>query len=190
MSVLVDTLSGTPVGAFCVGIDAASNLVGLAAIDEAGQLITRELDAKDGLTVIERRSPLRRMVWLCDQTAAWLRDIHEHGVWCCCLEQPSTRHGGAVLLGAFGALGMTAQRVMPEVVVHEIVPARLDELAGVQRRRLPTAPSARESRKLATSRRAAELGYLGDSQDVADAVVAAQAARVLTAHEMGWDLAA
>ena len=165
--------SGSSSGASYVGIDPASSVIGLAAIDEAGNVTSRELDVRAGLTPRERREPLRRLVWLCDETARWLRDVNETGVWCCVLELPLAHHGGASLLGAVGALGMTAQRVMPEVPVHQLIPASIDALAGVKK-------VAGVDRKALIRAQALTLGYDGDSQDVADAVVAAAAARTLT----------
>lgn len=169
-----------PTGAFFVGVDPSSNLVGLAAFDEAGVLTTRVLNPADGLTTRERATPFRRLVWLCDQTAAWLRGLEDQGVWCAVVEQPSTRHGGATLMGAFGAVGMTVQRALPEVPVHALVPGMIDPLARVVK------PLGMD-RKTALRACASYLGYHGPSQDVCDAVVCAEAARELCRREFGTD---
>lgn len=155
-------------GAWYIGIDPSSQLVGLAAFDEDDTLVTRLLDPRDEMTAADRRSPARRRVWLCDQTVRFLTSLIDDGVWCCVLEQPTTRFTASTLMMAAGAIGMTAQRFMPDVVVHELVPKVIDPLAGVVKAK---------DRKEALRARAYTLGYTGDSQDIADAVVCAHTAR-------------
>jgi Holliday junction resolvasome RuvABC endonuclease subunit len=157
-------------GAWYIGIDPSSQLVGLAAFDEDDTLVTKLLDPRDGMTPADRRTPARRRVWLCDQVTRWLLDFYDDGVWCCVLEQPTTRFSASTLMMAAGAIGMTAQKAMPDVIVHELVPKVIDPLAGVVRT---------TDRKKALRARAFSLGYTGDSQDIADAVVCAYTARCM-----------
>lgn len=160
-------MGGEPVSACYVGVDPASGTSGLAALDEEGTLQTLELRVTGDLAdrLVQIRTDARR----------WLADIEDDGTWCCVIEKPVTQFGGASLFAAFGVL-VEASRSTLACPIHRLTPAEIDPAAGVVKR-----PG--DKRKDATWRRARELGYSGPSQDVADAVVAAAAARELTRRE-------
>lgn len=148
-----------------VGADPASSIAGLAAIGEDGTLIHSLLTVKGQMP--DRLVALRR------EARAWFSDLADDGCWACCIERPSTRHGGATLLASYGVFVEVAASVL-SCPVLTLVPTEIDGPAGV------AAPTRGVNRKARTMARARTLGYTGDSQDVADAVVAAEAARVLT----------
>ena len=152
-------------GAWYIGIDPASSQAGLAAFDETGTLLTHEIQVRGQMP--------DRLVQLRQEARAWLSPLADQGAWCAVVERPSTRHGGATLLGAYGVMVEVAASVLACPVLT-LVPTEIDGPAGV------AAPTRGVNRKARTMARARTLGYTGDSQDIADAVVCAEAARVLT----------
>ena len=152
-------------GAWYIGVDPASSTAGLAAFDEAGLLLTHEIHVRGQMP--------DRLVQLRQEARAWLSPLADQGAWCAVVERPSTRHGGATLLASYGVFVEVAASVL-SCPVLTLVPTEIDGPAGV------AAPTRGVSRKARTMARARTLGYTGDSQDIADAVVCAEAARVLT----------
>jgi hypothetical protein len=150
--------------AWYVGADPASQDAGLAAFSDAGEL--RHVALKLRGQMPTRLAALRR------ETRAWLQFVADDGAWCVCVERPSTRHGGATLLASYGVMVEACAALLPCPVLT-LVPTQVDDAAQV--------PAVKGlDRKARIRRRAHELGYDGPSQDVADAVVAAEAARALT----------
>lgn len=149
-----------------IGIDPASSLAAVATIDEHATLRYAELRASG-------REPLRRLTVLRGQLRVFLADAIEVGAWACVIEKPVTRFGGAALFGAFGVLGELASSHL-ECPVLDLTPAQID--ARVYRD-VSRPAGDRKARSMAYAR---SLGYDGDSQDIADAVVAADCARLLS----------
>ncbi len=152
-------------GAWFVGLDPASTKAGVAAInDTTGEVRTHEIHVRG-------REFARRYVDLRISIRLFLTPIADDGVWCCVVERPNTSRSGATLGGAFG-VAMEAAASILDCPVHDLGPQEIDGHAGVKK--------IRGARKECTRARALTLGYSGGSQDVADAVVCAHAARVLT----------
>lgn len=150
-------------GSWYIGADPASVDAGLAAFNEAGDLRHLALHATGQMP--------KRLAQLRTEARQWLHPIAEDGAWCCVIERPAAHHGGPTLLAAYG--------VMVEVVASVLRCPVLTELPSVIDRVAKVPPAEGLDRKARLRLRAAELGYDGASQDVADAVVAAEAARVL-----------
>ena len=153
-------------GAWYIGVDPASSTAGIAAFDEAGTLLTHEIHVRGQMP--------DRLVALRQEARAWLSPLADQGAWCAVIERPSTRHGGATLLASYGVFVEAAASVLACPVLT-LVPTEIDAAASVPQSSSPCLP--RKSRTFAYAR---TLGYTGTSQDVADAVVCAEAARVLT----------
>lgn len=151
-------------GAWFVGLDPASIKAGVAAInDHTGEVRTHEIHVRG-------REFARRYVDLRVALRLFLRPIADDGAWCCVVERPKTSRSGATLGGAFG-VAMEAAASILDCPVIDLGPQEIDGHAHVKK--------IRGARKECTRARALTLGYAGPSQDVADAVCAAQAARVL-----------
>lgn len=151
-------------GAWFIGGDPASQDAGLAAFSEHGELRTHAIRVRGQMP--KRLADLRREV------REWIAPLHDDGVWCVCVERPSTRHGGATLLASYGVVVEACASLLTAPILT-LVPKEID--AAVNLKKIPGA-----DRKTLLRARALTLGYTGDSQDVADAVVCAHAARVLT----------
>jgi hypothetical protein len=147
-----------------LGIDPASSLAAVASIDEHAGLRYAELRASG--------EPLRRLDSIGRQLREFLNAAADVGVHACVIERPVTRHGGMTLGGAFGVCGVEAVRALACPVV-DWTPAQID--ARVYRAGKP-AGGDRKARSMAHAR---SLGYEGGSQDIADALVAADCARLL-----------
>lgn len=144
-----------------IGIDPGSRSIGLAAINDDGEL--RHQAYHVGGEVPDRLVRIRRYV------RRWVQALADEGVWNVVIEQPGTRFGGAVLLGSFGVILEATRSVLPRTVVHELTSASW--------KRIALGDGA--AKKPDVMKRARELGYTGSWQDVADAVCIAEAARVL-----------
>ena len=163
-------------GAWYIGVDPASSTAGLAAFDETGTLLTHEIHVTGQMP--------DRLVKLRQEARAWLSPLAEQGAWCVCVERPSTRHGGATLLASYGVFVEAAASVL-SCPVLTLVPTEIDAAASV-----PAISGPSRNRKARTMARARTLGYTGNSQDIADAVVCAEAARVLTLRTTRTETAA
>lgn len=158
--------TAAPSGAWFIGLDPSSIKAGIAAInDVTGEVRTHEIHIKG-------REFARRYVDMRIAIRLFLTPFADDGVWACVVERPTTRNSGATLGGAFGVAMEAAASILPGGAVHDLSPQQVDAIAGVKR--IP------KQRKACTRARALILGYDGLSQDVADAVCCAQAARVLT----------
>lgn len=165
--------SGSGGGSFYVGLDPASAHAGAAAIDENGNLITRAIHVRGQMP--------NRLVALRAELREFLHPIADQGAWCTVIERPNTRHGGATLLASYGVF-IEATASILRCPVLTLGPQEIDGPAGVRR-------GVGVDRKAAIRARALELGYGGDSQDVADAVVCAEAARHMTVRATRKDAA-
>lgn len=151
--------------AWYVGLDPASIKAGVAAInDTTGEIRTHEIHVRG-------REFARRYVDLRIAIRLFLTPIADDGVWCCVVERPNTHRSGTVLGGAFGVAIEAAASIL-SCPVHDLGPQQIDPLARVTQ--------IRGGRKDCIRARAKILGYTGTSQDVADAVICADAARALT----------
>lgn len=150
--------------AYFVGIDPASSDAGIAVLDESGDLRTTALCVRGDMP--SRLSALRR------EARAWLGFVAEAGAWCVVVERPITRHGGATLLGSYGVFVEVAASTL-DCPVMTPSPSEIDDLVLGR----PLSPLKRKARLM---QHAQSLGYRGEVQDVADAVVCADAARALT----------
>lgn len=149
-----------------IGIDPSSVRVGLAALHENGELRHQALHATGTVP--------HRFVWLRQEVRRWLTPYADMGVMCVVIEDPAHHQAGSVLRASLGVVLEAAQSMLPDTAVHvlkstEVKLAALGNGAG---------------KKADLMAGARLLGYMGDSQDVADAVVCADAARVLTAKNL------
>lgn len=159
-------------GAWYVGVDPASTKAAVAAInDTTGEIRHTAIHVKG-------REFARRYVDLRIAIRLFLTPIADDGVWCCVVERPKTTRAGATLIGAYGVAMEAAASILPNGAVHDLGPQEIDGHAGVKK-----VPGG--DRKALTRARARILGYQGDSQDVADAVVCAAAARELIRLSLG-----
>jgi hypothetical protein len=167
-------MTATHGGAWYLGADPASIDAGLAAFNEAGELRHLALHATGQMPA--RLASLRR------DARQWLQPIADDGAWCCVIERPAAHHGGPTLLAAYGVIVEVVASLLRCPVLTEL-PSVIDDAAGVVK-------ASGADRKARLRARARELGYDGPSQDVADAVVAAEAARALTLRALPSGVAA
>lgn len=158
-----------------IGIDPASVNVGLAAIREDGELRHQSLHATGEFE--------DRYVWLRGEVRRWLTPFADDGIWNVVIERPVTRgHGstgsGAVLLGAFGVIVEATRSMLPNTIVQTLTDAQWKSHALTGR-----------AKKADIFVGARLLGYDGSSQDVADAICIADAARVLAAGHVRGEAA-
>lgn len=157
-------LPGTPASPLYIGIDPASSLAAVASIDENANVRHAVLRAR-GTDMPRRLGTLRT------QLLEFLTDARDVGSWCCVVEIPITRFPNPTLLAAYGVLTECAGHAL-RCPVLTLTPSEIDALVW-------RAGKPGGDRKARCMSRARELGYVGDSQDVADALVAADCARVL-----------
>lgn len=154
-------------GPWYCGVDPSSTKVGVAAISEGtGEVRFAAIHVKGS------EFP-RRFVEVRIAIRLFLQPLADDGVCCVVVERPTTTKSGATLGGAFGVAIEAAASMLPTAAIHDLSPQQIDGHARV-------AGYSRGDRKTSTASRAYQLGYRGDSQDVADAVVCAAAARTLT----------
>ena len=146
---------------YFVGIDPGSRAAGLAAMHEDGSL--------RHITFHENGELPDRLVRLRANVRSWLAPFADIGCWCCVIEQPGTRFGGATLLASYGVCVEAARSVLQCPVLT-----------------LPSAQWKREAlgngaaKKTDVMDAARLLGYRFSDQDSADAICMADAARVLS----------
>ncbi|HXH35734.1 MAG TPA: hypothetical protein VNJ54_15230 [Plantibacter sp.] len=148
-----------------VGLDPASETAGFAAFSDAGTLMHAELRARGEYP--ERLGSLRR------QLRGVLEAVADVGAWCCVIELPNTRFGGASLIGSYGVF-VEAAASMLKCPVLTLPPKQIDSLIFPSAKQMPL------TRKERLVEHAQGLGYSGGSQDICDALACASAARVLT----------
>lgn len=158
---------------YYVGLDPASSHVGLAAISDTGSIVHRALHVRGDMPT--------RLVALRREARAWLDELAVTGTWCCVAEKPVTRFGGATLLASYGVLVEAASSSLTCPVLT-LTPKQVDAAAlGF--------PVPAKTRKTRLMDHARSLGYEGGSQDIADALACADAARVLTARSLDGEAA-
>ena len=143
-----------------VGIDPGSRHTGLAAVHDDGALRTQTIHPTGELP--------DRLVFLRKSVRLWLADIAQDGAWCCVVEQPGTRFGGASLLAAYGICVEAAASSLKCPVMT---------LPSAQWKKLALGNgAAKKSDVMAAAR---EFGYDGADQDQADAIGMARCAVIL-----------
>lgn len=153
---------------YYIGIDPSSRHVGLAALHEHGTLTHQALHATGDLP--------DRLVWLRQEIRRWLTPIADQGVMCAIVENPgivSRQRGYEAKLAGYGVC-LEAARSMLACPV-------LDLRSGEWKSHVLASGAAKKDDVMAGARL---LGYTGGSQDVADAVCIADAARVLAEKNM------
>lgn len=149
-----------------VGIDPSSRAVGLAALHEGGELRHQALHATGDVA--------DRFVWLRSEIRRWLAPLADLGVMCVVIEDPATHHAGSTLRASLGVTLEATRSMLPDTAVHV--------LKSTEVKRLALGNGAGKKADLMIGARL--LGYTGTSQDVADAICCADAARVLTAKNL------
>lgn len=144
-----------------VGIDPGSRAAGLATMREDGSLRHITLHATGDLP--------DRLVWLRSEARQWLAPVADEGAWCCVIEQPGTRFGGASLLAAYGVLVEAARSVLRCPVMT---------LPSAQWKKSALGNGAAKKHDVMVAARL--LGYRFSDQDTADAICMADCARVLS----------
>jgi hypothetical protein len=149
-----------------LGLDPASHLAAVASIDESARLRYAELRVPASWETFRRLTELRK------QLREFLHEAADVGVHAAVIERPAAHHGGATLLASYGVLAECASSML-ECVVWPVTPQDIDARVWQGRTR------PRGDRKARNMLHARSLGYPGCSQDVADALVAADCARLL-----------
>jgi len=149
-----------------IGVDPSSQRVGLAALHENGDLAHHQLHATGDVA--------DRFVWLRAEIRGWLAPYADTGVMCAVIEDPATHQAGSTLRASLGVVLEATRSMLPNTAVHV--------LKSTQIKRLALGNGAGKKADLMAGARL--LGYTGASQDVADAVCCADAARVLAATNM------
>lgn len=149
-----------------LGVDPSSQRVGLAAIHENGDLAVASLHARGDVAdrFVELRASIRR----------WIVPFADHGVWCVVIEDPATHQAGSTLRASLGVCLEAVRSALPNTAVHV--------LKSTEVKRIALGDGAGKKADLMVGARL--LGYQGSSQDIADAVCCADAARVLTSKNM------
>lgn len=146
-----------------IGVDPSSVRVGLAAIHENGELRHQVLHATGDVA--------DRFVWLRSEIRRWLTPYADMGVMCVVIEDPDMHLAGSVVRASLGVVLEATRSMLPDTVVHV--------LKSTEVKRHALGNGAGKKADLMAGARL--LGYAGSSQDAADAVCCADAARVLTA---------
>jgi Holliday junction resolvasome RuvABC endonuclease subunit len=154
--------------AWYVGIDAGSIKCGLAALNDDGDITTHLVELK------ARTAMPDRLVALDLAVAAWLTRLADTGTWCCVVENPVHERGGSTLLASYGVCVAAARRML-----------RCPVMTPTNTEWKSHTPVGGKAKKDDVMRYSRLLGYEGDSQDIADAVGCADAARALTAKSLG-----
>lgn len=149
-----------------VGIDPSSRHLGLAALHENGQLRYQGISATGDVP--------DRFVFIRASIRQWLAQYADDGVWCIVIEDPATRHQSSTLAASLGVCVEAARSILPDAALHILKSAHIKRLAL----------GSGAGKKPDMMAHARTLGYTDGLQDVADAVVCADAARVLTSRNM------
>lgn len=115
-----------------------------------------------------------RLVRLRSSVRDWLTPVADLGAWCCVIEQPGTRFGGATLLAAYGVCVEAARSILD-------CPVMTLPSAQWKREALGNG-AAKKPDVMAGARR---LGYRFNDQDAADAICMADCARILSRNVRG-----
>lgn len=145
-----------------LGFDPSSRQVGMAALHENGDLRHQALHATGDVA--------DRFVWLRGEIRSWVAPYADMGVMCVVIEDPATHLAGSTLRASLGVVLEAVRSMLPNTAVHVL------KSTEVKRRALGNG-AGKKADLMAGARL---LGYTGASQDVADAVCCADAARVLT----------
>ena len=152
---------------YYLGLDPSSRAVGLAAIHETGELHHHLLTAPGNVVA-------DRFVWLRREIRQWITPFADTGVMCAVIEDPAMHLAGSTLRASLGVVLEAVRSILPNTAIHV--------LKSTEIKRHALGNGAGKKRDLMTGARL--LGYDGDSQDVADAICCADAARVLTAKNL------
>ena len=145
------------------GIDPGSINCGLAALTDSGDMRTQLIELKP------RRPMPDRLVQLRTEIRRWLTQFADDGTWCAVVENPVHERGGSTLLAAYGVCVEAASSVL-----------RCPVMTPTNSEWKGHALANGAAKKPHVMTHALLLGYAGVSQDVADAIGCADAARVLT----------